>query len=104
MPRLATRCVQCIEWYGRMLELITCTWLFSQPQKQRKLAPYNNPLYSIKLADSKGLSTAEGGRGHVTTYMYMYCVTIKIQTLRPDILKIVHKYLELYDVREELWS
>ena len=33
---------------------------------------------------TKGLSTAEGGRGHVTTYMY--CVTIKIQTLRPDIL------------------
>ena len=37
-------------------------------------------IYSI----SKGLSTAEGGRGHVTTYMY--CVTIKIQTLGPDIL------------------
>ena len=33
---------------------------------------------------TKGLSTAEGGRGHVTTYMY--CVTIKIQTLGPDIL------------------
>ena len=32
----------------------------------------------------KGLSTAEGGRGHVTTYMYR--VTIKIQTLGPDIL------------------
>ena len=32
---------------------------------------------------SKGLSTAEGGRGHVTTYMY--CVTIKIQTLRPEV-------------------
>ena len=36
------------------------------------------------LPHSKGLSTAEGGRGHVTTYMY--CVTIKIQTLGPDIL------------------
>ena len=31
----------------------------------------------------------------------MYCVT---QMLRPDILKMVHKYSELYDVREELRS
>ena len=37
----------------------------------------------------KGLSTAKGGRGHVTTYIY--CVTIKIQTLGQDILKIARK-------------
>ena len=42
------------------------------------------------LCFAKGLSTAKGGRGHVTKYMY--CVTIKIQMLEPDnILKIVHK-------------
>ena len=42
------------------------------------------PLSEIGFKLCKGLSTAEGGRGHVTTYMY--CVTIKIQTLGPDIL------------------
>ena len=38
---------------------------------------------------------AEGGRGHVTTYIY--CVTIKIQTLGQDILKIASKHPALYD-------
>ena len=49
----------------------------------------------------KGISTAEDERGHVTTYMYMYCVSIKIQMLGPDILQIVCNYSELYmyDVR-----
>ena len=38
---------------------------------------------------AKGLLTTKGGRGHVTKYTY--CVTIKIQTLEPDIQKIVRK-------------
>ena len=57
--------------------------------------------YSFKW--SKGLLTAEGGRGQITTYMY--CVTIKIKTVGSDILKIVHQYSEFYnDVQKELWS
>ena len=44
-------------------------------------------MIPLWISINKGLSTAEGARGHVTTYMY--CVTIKIQMLRPDILKIV---------------
>ena len=31
-------------------------------------------------------------------YIYTYCVTVKVQTLEMDILKIVCEDLELYDV------
>ena len=36
-----------------------------------------------------------------SNFVYVLC-NHQIQTLGPDILKIVHKYLELNDVREEL--
>ena len=42
-------------------------------------------MYSV----NKGLSTAEGRRGHVTAHTYS--VTIKVQTLKVDILKIVSR-------------
>ena len=53
-------------------------------------AQYENKIFDWvagKVYVGKGLSTTEGERGHVTTYTY--CVTIKIQMLKPDILKIV---------------
>ena len=48
---------------------------------QRRLAPTMLVTTSFLV---KGLLTAEGGGGHVFTYMHH--VTIKIQTLGPDIL------------------
>ena len=54
------------------------------------------------ISDSKGLSTAEEGRGHVT--VHMYSVTVKVQTLEAHILKIVCKDSDLYDVRDNLRS
>ena len=50
----------------------------------------------------KGLSTAECGRGHVTAHTYS--VTVKVQRFEADILKIVCKDSELYDVRDNLQS
>ena len=36
--------------------------------------------------------------------MYMHCVSIKIQTVGPDMQWIVYHYSKLYNVKEDLWS
>ena len=57
-------------------------------------------VYTCIINSIKGLSTAEGGRGHVTAHMYS--VTVKVQTL--DYSKNSFKDSELYNVHDNLWT
>ena len=57
---------------------VDTAYIYSAMRMHRLIQHRASCTLVLSLFVAKGLSTAEGGRGHVTTYVYVLCIGLDI--------------------------